>query len=62
MLATITIRPEEEELDNFEAHWHIIQAPGFKANPAEDGTRAENFAVISLHKTILIGEPAIPAK
>ncbi len=50
------IRPEEEELDNFEAHWHIIQAPGFKANPAEDGTRAENFAVISFtHKTILIG-------
>ncbi|MEP6674873.1 MAG: phosphoenolpyruvate carboxykinase (ATP) [Ferruginibacter sp.] len=50
------IRPEEKDLDNFKAHWHIIQAPGFKADPATDGTRAENFAVLSFkHKTILIG-------
>ncbi len=50
------IRPKEEELENFVPHWHIIQAPGFKANPATDGTRAENFAILSFtHKTILIG-------
>lgn len=50
------IRPAENELENFAPHWHIIQAPGFKANPETDGTRAENFAVISFtHKTILIG-------
>ncbi len=50
------IRPEEKDLENFVPHWHIIQAPGFKADPAVDGTRAENFAVISFtHKTILIG-------
>ena len=50
------IRPSEEELEGFTPHWHIIQAPGFKADPAVDGTRAENFAVISFtHKTILIG-------
>ncbi len=50
------IRPEESQLENFAPHWHIIQAPGFKANPAVDGTRAENFAVLSFkHKTILIG-------
>ena len=50
------IRPQENELENFVPHWHIIQAPGFKADPAVDGTRAENFAVISFtHKTILIG-------
>ncbi len=50
------IRPEEKDLENFTPHWHIIQAPGFKANPVVDGTRAENFAVISFtHKTILIG-------
>src|SRR5689334_8464761 len=36
------IRPEEKDLEHFTPHWHIIQAPGFKANPAEDGTRAEN--------------------
>ncbi|MBC7507808.1 MAG: phosphoenolpyruvate carboxykinase (ATP), partial [Ferruginibacter sp.] len=50
------IRPSERQLETFKPHWHIIQAPGFKANPAEDGTRGENFAVISFtHKTILIG-------
>jgi len=50
------IRPEEKDLENFTPHWHIIQAPGFKADPAVDGTRAENFAVMSFtHKTILIG-------
>jgi phosphoenolpyruvate carboxykinase (ATP) len=50
------IRPEEKDLENFEPHWHIIQAPSFKADPKVDGTRAENFAVISFtHKTILIG-------
>lgn len=50
------IRPLEKQLETFKPHWHILQAPGFKANPAEDGTRGENFAVISFtHKTILIG-------
>ncbi|MES2373815.1 MAG: phosphoenolpyruvate carboxykinase (ATP) [Bacteroidota bacterium] len=50
------LRPEENELENFEPDWHIIQAPGFKADPAVDGTRQHNFAVLSFtHKTILIG-------
>ncbi len=50
------IRPEEKDLEAFKPHWHIIQAPGFKADPATDGTRAENFAIISFsHKIILIG-------
>jgi phosphoenolpyruvate carboxykinase (ATP) len=50
------LRPSENELENFEPEWHIIQAPGFKADPAVDGTRQHNFAVISFtHKTILIG-------
>jgi phosphoenolpyruvate carboxykinase (ATP) len=50
------LRPAEEELDNFEADWHIIQAPGFKADPKVDGTRQHNFAIVSFtHRTILIG-------
>lgn len=50
------LRPTEEELDNFEPDWHIIQAPSFKADPAVDGTRQHNFAIISFtHKMILIG-------
>ena len=50
------LRPQEEALENFIPEWTIIQAPGFKADPKVDGTRQENFAIISFtHKTILIG-------
>ncbi|MDE3251729.1 MAG: phosphoenolpyruvate carboxykinase (ATP), partial [Bacteroidota bacterium] len=50
------LRPEEKELSGFLPEWHVIQAPGFKADPAVDGTRQGNFAIISFaHKTILIG-------
>ena len=50
------MRPAEVDLENFTPSWHVIQAPGFKANPATDGTRSENFAILSFkHKTILIG-------
>ena len=50
------IRPDDAQLENFNPHWHIIQAPGFKADPSIDGTRSENFAILSFkHKTILIG-------
>lgn len=49
------LRPEEEELDDFEADWTILSAPGLKLNPAEDGTRQHNAAIVSFkHKTILI--------
>lgn len=50
------LRPTEENVENFTPDWHIIQAPGFKANPQEDGTRQHNFAIVSFtHKTIIIG-------
>lgn len=50
------LRPAERELENFKADWHIIQAPGFRADPKVDGTRQHNFAMVSFtHKTILIG-------
>jgi phosphoenolpyruvate carboxykinase (ATP) len=50
------LRPNDEELESFSPEWTIIQAPGFKADPAVDGTRQHNFAVVSFtHKTILIG-------
>jgi len=50
------LRPLESELESFKPEWTIIQAPGFKADPKVDGTRQQNFAVISFtHKTILIG-------
>lgn len=50
------LRPEANELENFRPDWHIIQAPGFKADPAVDGTRQHNFAIVNFtRKTILIG-------
>lgn len=50
------IRPNETELKTFKTDWSIIQAPGFKADPAKDGTRQHNFAMVSFKKRmILIG-------
>ncbi|MEL4306938.1 phosphoenolpyruvate carboxykinase (ATP) [Joostella sp. CR20] len=50
------INPTEEELENFEEEWVVINAPGFKANPETDGTRQENFAILNFtKKTVLIG-------
>ncbi len=50
------LRPKEEELESFLPDWHIIQAPGFMADPAVDGTRQTNFAMVSFtRRTILIG-------
>ncbi|MBS1581860.1 MAG: phosphoenolpyruvate carboxykinase (ATP) [Bacteroidetes bacterium] len=50
------LRPTADELEHFEPEWHIICAPGFTADPAKDGTRQHNFAVLDFtRKTILIG-------
>ncbi|TDX00426.1 phosphoenolpyruvate carboxykinase (ATP) [Dinghuibacter silviterrae] len=52
-------RPDEETLDTFKPDWTILQAPGFTADPATDGTRQGNFALISFtRRTILIGGTA----
>ncbi len=50
------LRPEEEELENFKPDWQVIQAPGCLADPKKDGTRQQNFAIVSFtHQTIIIG-------
>ena len=50
------IRPEEEELKDFEPEWTVINAPGFMANAAIDGTRQHNFAILNFTRKIaLIG-------
>lgn len=50
------LRLSETELKNFDPEWTILCAPGCKANPEEDGTRQENFAIINFtKKQILIG-------
>jgi len=50
------LRPTEQELQNFEQDWTLIQAPFFRANPKEDHTRQHNFTIINFtRKIILIG-------
>lgn len=50
------IRPTETELQHFRPEWLILNAPGFKADPAADGTRQHNFSIIDFkRKIILIG-------
>lgn len=50
------LRPTDEELVDFAPEWHIVCAPGFKADPAIDGTRQHNFAILNFtKKMILIG-------
>jgi len=50
------LRPTEEQLKVFEPEWLILNAPGFLADPATDGTRQHNFSIIDFtRKIILIG-------
>ncbi|MCG2460611.1 phosphoenolpyruvate carboxykinase (ATP) [Flavobacteriaceae bacterium F89] len=50
------LRPTEAELVDFDPEWTIVNAPGFMADPKEDGTRQHNFAVLNFTKKIaLIG-------
>jgi len=50
------LRPTSDELQNFNPDWHIVCVPSFKADPAIDGTRQHNFAVLNFSKKmILIG-------
>ena len=48
------ISPTTEELENFNPDWHIINAPGFYADPKKDGTRQHNFAIINFTKKMII--------
>lgn len=50
------LRPTEQELENFEAEWTVVNAPGFRADPEVDGTRQHNFAILNFSRKIaLIG-------
>ncbi|MDU8884950.1 phosphoenolpyruvate carboxykinase (ATP) [Yeosuana sp. MJ-SS3] len=50
------LRPNESELETFSPEWNVINAPGFIADPEEDGTRQHNFAILNFTKKIaLIG-------
>ena len=44
----------EEEIKSFIPDWHIINIPGFQANPESDGTRQANFTIINFSKKIIL--------
>ena len=48
------LRPDQEALKNFNPTFTIICAPEFQADPAVDGTRQPNFAIINLSKKIIL--------
>lgn len=50
------LRPCEEELLNYVAEWTVVCVPSFMADPAVDGTRQGNFAILNFTKKVaLIG-------
>ena len=50
------LRPTEEELQDFNPEWTVVNAPGFMADPEVDGTRQHNFAILDFTRKIaLIG-------
>lgn len=57
--ANLLIEPEPQELEHFFPSWQVLHAPSFLAVPDKDGTKNENFVMISFHyKVILIGGTA----
>ncbi len=48
------IRPTEDELQNFNPEWAVINAPGFMADPKRHATRQHNFAIVNFTKKIVL--------
>ena len=48
------LRPSATELLDFTPEWTVINAPGFLADPAVDGTRQPNFAIINFTRRCVI--------
>lgn len=48
------LRPSIDEIQDFDAEWNVIDAPGFVADPSIHGTREKNFAILNFTKKIAI--------
>jgi phosphoenolpyruvate carboxykinase (ATP) len=48
------LRPTQGELLHFNPDWLIINAPGFRADPATDGTRQHNFSMVDFTRRIIL--------
>ena len=57
------LRIEDSEVASFKEDWLVINAPGFHADPAVDGTRQSNFAILNFTRKIaLIGGTGYPGE
>ncbi|MEO5611801.1 MAG: phosphoenolpyruvate carboxykinase [Sphingomicrobium sp.] len=58
-IRTLLVRPEADELADFDSEYTIIDLPTFKADPARHGCRSETVIAVNLEKKlILIGGTA----
>lgn len=48
------LRPTSDELSHFEPQWCIYHIESFKAIPALEGVRSENFSIINFSKKIIL--------
>lgn len=48
------LRPTQEEVMNFTPEWTVLNAPRFMADPAIDGTRQHNFAIMNFSRKVII--------
>ena len=48
------LRPDAGESEDFNPDFTILCAPEFKANPALDGTKNENFAILDMTRRMII--------
>jgi phosphoenolpyruvate carboxykinase (ATP) len=48
------LRLRPEEIEDASPEWTVVCAPGFKADPAVDGTRQANFAIINFTRKMAI--------
>ncbi|MFL9843454.1 phosphoenolpyruvate carboxykinase (ATP) [Flavobacterium rhizosphaerae] len=48
------IRPSADELEGFTSDWTVINAPGFTANPVEDGTVSPHFTILDFSRKIVL--------
>lgn len=48
------MRPDAKKLESIVPDWLIVNAPGFLADPARDGVRSPNFAMIDFTKKIIL--------
>lgn len=52
----LLLRPTQEQLENHTPECTVVYLPGFKADPAIDGTRSEAFVVLNFkRRMVLIG-------